>query len=109
MNIQVVNLEILVAFWLAFSRCLAVIFQLPIFDGMTIPSIVKAMTTGASFSIPVPVAPQLLTTSSAMANSSTQPTSMPENDVLISDTTSTMHNRRSGQFSTSVDSKLHED
>ncbi len=39
------DLEILVAFWLAFSRCLAIIFQLPIFDGMSIPAIVKAMTT----------------------------------------------------------------
>jgi len=39
------DLEILVAFWLAFSRCLAIIFQLPIFDGMSIPAVVKAMTT----------------------------------------------------------------
>lgn len=45
MNIEIVDLKVLVAFWLAFSRCLAVIFQLPLFDGMKIPSIVKAMTT----------------------------------------------------------------
>lgn len=45
MNVQVIDQQILIAFWLAFSRCLAVIFQLPIFDGMSIPSIVKAMTT----------------------------------------------------------------
>ena len=45
MNIQILDFNILIAFWLAFTRCLSIIFQLPIFDGMRIPAIVKTLTT----------------------------------------------------------------
>lgn len=45
MNVQVIDPQVMIAFWLAFSRCLAIVFQLPIFDGMSIPTMVKVLTT----------------------------------------------------------------
>ena len=42
-NIQIVDYPVFLAFWLAFSRWLAVIVQLPIFDGMPIPQMVKVL------------------------------------------------------------------
>ncbi len=35
----------IVAFWLAFSRWLAVVFQLPLFESVSIPVVVKVLTT----------------------------------------------------------------
>ena len=45
MNIQITDMTMIVAFWLAFSRWTAVIFQLPLFDNVAIPAIVKVLTT----------------------------------------------------------------
>ena len=45
LNIQITDMTVIVAFWLAFSRWLAVIFQLPMFENMAIPMIVKILTT----------------------------------------------------------------
>lgn len=44
LNIQITDLSILVAFWLAFSRWAAVLFQLPLFDNISIPVIVKVLS-----------------------------------------------------------------
>lgn len=44
-SIQVTDLTVLTAFWLAFSRWLAVIIQLPLFENASIPFIVKVLTT----------------------------------------------------------------
>ena len=43
-NIEIVNLQILLAFWFGFSRILAISFQLPIFDNLAIPTMVKVFT-----------------------------------------------------------------
>lgn len=45
LNIQITDMSTIVAFWLAFTRWLAVIFQLPIFDNIAIPAVVKVLTT----------------------------------------------------------------
>lgn len=44
-SIQITDMTMIVAFWLAFTRWFAVIMQLPLFDSVTIPSIVKVLTT----------------------------------------------------------------
>lgn len=44
-NIAITDMSIIVAFWLAFTRWFAVIFQLPIFDNISIPVLVKVLTT----------------------------------------------------------------
>jgi flagellar biosynthetic protein FliR len=38
-------MTVIVAFWLAFSRWLAVIFQLPLFENVAIPAVVKVLTS----------------------------------------------------------------
>jgi flagellar biosynthetic protein FliR len=38
-------MSVIVAFWLAFTRWLAVMFQLPLFDNVSIPVIVKVLAT----------------------------------------------------------------
>ena len=43
-SINVIDQTSLVAFWLIFMRWLAVIFQLPIFDNMAVPGILKILT-----------------------------------------------------------------
>lgn len=45
LNIQITDMNIIVAFWLAFTRWLAVMFQLPIFDNVSIPVVVKVLAT----------------------------------------------------------------
>ena len=45
MTLQITDMTMIVAFWLAFSRWLAVIFQLPLFDNVAIPTVVKVLTT----------------------------------------------------------------
>ncbi len=42
-SIQVTDLTVLTAFWLGFSRWLAVIIQLPLFENTSIPFIVKVL------------------------------------------------------------------
>ena len=42
-SIQIVDYPALFAFWLSFSRWIAVIIQLPLFDGMQTPHIVKVL------------------------------------------------------------------
>lgn len=45
LNIQITDMNVIVAFWLAFTRWLAVMFQLPLFDNVAIPVMVKVLTT----------------------------------------------------------------
>lgn len=45
LNLQITDMSMIVAFWLAFSRWLAVMFQLPLFDNVAIPSMVKVLAT----------------------------------------------------------------
>ena len=45
LNIQITDMTVIVAFWLAFSRWIAVIFQLPLFENVAIPMMVKVLTT----------------------------------------------------------------
>jgi flagellar biosynthetic protein FliR len=45
LNIQITDMSMIVAFWLAFSRWLAVIFQLPLFENVAIPTVVKVLTS----------------------------------------------------------------
>jgi flagellar biosynthesis protein FliR len=44
-SLKIDNYIMFVTFWICFSRWLAVIFQLPIFDGIPVPSVVKILTT----------------------------------------------------------------
>jgi len=44
-NLQVIDHSTLMAFWLIFTRFLAISFQLPIFDNVTVPTMVKVLTT----------------------------------------------------------------
>lgn len=44
-SIQITDMTVIVAFWLAFTRWFAVMMQLPIFDNISIPSLVKVLTT----------------------------------------------------------------
>lgn len=45
MRVELVDYTLLIAFWLSFSRWITILFQLPIFDNMTMPSLVKVLTT----------------------------------------------------------------
>ncbi len=45
LNIQITDMTVIVSFWLAFSRWLAVLFQLPLFDNVAIPVMVKVLAT----------------------------------------------------------------
>lgn len=45
LNIQITDMTVIVAFWLAFTRWLAVIFQLPLFENVSIPVVVKVLAT----------------------------------------------------------------
>lgn len=44
-NLQVVDYTVLIAFWLTFSRWTAILMQLPIFDNMSVPSLVKVLSS----------------------------------------------------------------
>jgi len=43
-NIEVVDFQLLLAFWFGFSRVLAISIQLPLFDNIAIPAMVKMFT-----------------------------------------------------------------
>ena len=45
LSIQITDMSIIVAFWLAFTRWTAVMFQLPLFDNVAIPAVVKVLAT----------------------------------------------------------------
>ncbi|TNE95237.1 MAG: type III secretion protein [Deltaproteobacteria bacterium] len=45
MNIQVIDYTVLIAFWLTFSRWMAVMMQLPMFDNASVPVMVKVLGT----------------------------------------------------------------
>lgn len=45
LSIQITDMSIVVAFWLAFTRWFAVMMQLPLFDNVAIPGVVKVLTT----------------------------------------------------------------
>ena len=45
LTIQITDMTMITAFWLAFSRWLAIIFQLPLFENVAIPVVVKILTT----------------------------------------------------------------
>lgn len=44
-NIQVIDQHSVIAFWLCFTRFIAVSFQLPLFDNSSVPNIVKVLAT----------------------------------------------------------------
>jgi flagellar biosynthetic protein FliR len=44
-DVSVIDYSVLIAFWVSFSRWLAIIFQLPIFDNAAVPSIVKILSS----------------------------------------------------------------
>lgn len=45
LNIQITDMTMITAFWLAFTRWMAIIFQLPLFESVAIPVVVKVLTT----------------------------------------------------------------
>ena len=44
MNISILDQQVFLAFWMGFSRWIAVLFQLPLFDNVSVPMIVKIET-----------------------------------------------------------------
>ncbi|MDP7319421.1 MAG: flagellar biosynthetic protein FliR [Bacteriovoracaceae bacterium] len=44
-SISVVDYPILIAFWLSFTRWVTILFQLPIFDNTSVPSVVKILSS----------------------------------------------------------------
>ncbi len=44
-NIEIIDMKVLIAFWLAFSRWSAIVMQMPLFDNSTIPVVLKILTT----------------------------------------------------------------
>lgn len=45
MNVSLSDPAVFIAFWLSFSRWTAVLFQLPLFDNVSVPGIVKILTS----------------------------------------------------------------
>ena len=45
LNIQITDMTVIISFWLAFTRWLAVIFQLPLFENVSVPVVVKVLAT----------------------------------------------------------------
>ena len=43
-SLNITDIHLFTAFWLSFSKWLAIIFQIPIFDNMNIPTIVKILS-----------------------------------------------------------------
>jgi len=43
-SVNVVDYSVLIAFWLCFTRWVTILIQLPIFDNMSIPQVVKVLT-----------------------------------------------------------------
>lgn len=44
-DVSITNYPVLIAFWLTFTRWVAVLFQIPIFDNTSIPGVVKILTS----------------------------------------------------------------
>lgn len=45
MNVTIQDQTVFLAFWLGFSRWIAVLFQLPLFDNVAVPNLVKVLTS----------------------------------------------------------------
>jgi flagellar biosynthetic protein FliR len=45
MNISILDQQVFLAFWMGFSRWIAVLFQLPLFDNVSVPMVVKILTS----------------------------------------------------------------
>lgn len=45
MNVTIFDQQVFLAFWLGFSRWIAVLFQLPLFDNVSVPMLVKILTS----------------------------------------------------------------
>jgi flagellar biosynthesis protein FliR len=45
MNISIADQQVFLAFWVGFSRWLAILFQLPIFDNVSVPMLIKILTS----------------------------------------------------------------
>jgi flagellar biosynthetic protein FliR len=45
MNLTIADQTVFLAFWLSFSRWIAVLYQLPLFDNVAVPNIVKVLST----------------------------------------------------------------
>jgi len=45
LSIQITDMSVLISFWLVFTRWFAVMMQLPLFDQVSIPVVVKVLTT----------------------------------------------------------------
>jgi flagellar biosynthetic protein FliR len=45
MNLTIGDQSVFLAFWLCFSRWIAVLFQLPLFDNVAVPNILKVLTS----------------------------------------------------------------
>ena len=56
MNITIADQTLFLAFWLSFSRWIAVLYQLPLFDNVAVPGLVKIL---GSFIISYAFFPQL--------------------------------------------------
>lgn len=44
-NVSVIDYPVLIAFWLTFSRWVAILFQIPIFDNTSVPNMVKVLSS----------------------------------------------------------------
>jgi flagellar biosynthetic protein FliR len=56
MNVSILDQQVFLAFWIGFSRWVAVLFQLPLFDNLSVPQIVKILM---SFLVAFAFFPQL--------------------------------------------------
>jgi flagellar biosynthesis protein FliR len=65
MNVSIIDHQVFLAFWIGFSRWIAILFQLPIFDNTSVPMLVKILT---SFLISFAFFPQLQGTLLAEVN-----------------------------------------
>ena len=45
MNLTIADQQVFLAFWMGFSRWIAVLFQLPLFDNVSVPMLVKILTS----------------------------------------------------------------
>ncbi len=45
MNLTIPDQQLFLAFWIGFSRWIAVLFQLPLFDNLSVPMIIKVLTS----------------------------------------------------------------
>ena len=45
MNVSILDQQVFLAFWIGFSRWIAVLFQLPLFDNISVPMTIKILTS----------------------------------------------------------------